>query len=92
MYCWIEHKITDTDKFWGEAGKMMDQIPDGLKLISALPSSDGKNAVCLWETKTTDGLKDYMEGHVGNFANNHYFEVNQEKAMGLPTALAATGT
>ena len=76
------HSISDPEKFWGTAGSA--ELPDAVKLHSALPNDDGSRAVCLWEADSVDAVRRVVEDSVGDVSENEFFEVNPQNAQGLP--------
>jgi len=89
MHTVIHHTINDSEK-WNQATQkimsMMEQqtLPKGFKPLEYLPSTDGRKAVCVWETDSLDGLKLFMDQATAGVARNDYFEINVENSIGLP--------
>jgi len=85
----VHHQIRDP-KHWAEATQhiMSDmqqgRLPEGLKGLMYLPSSDGRQADCLWEADKLDHLKSFIDGQTGRAAKNDYFQVNEQGAVGVP--------
>jgi len=85
MFIVVHHDITS--KAFFEAGEsVVKNVPAGVKPIHFLPSTDGKQAVCLWEAKTIDAVKNHLEPKIGKSARNTYYAVDSKIAMGLPVA------
>jgi hypothetical protein len=90
MHIVIQHHITDPVK-WDRGVKnimsMVEQqrLPSGVKPLQYLPSADGRNAICLWETASLGALQQFVERETSG-ARNEYFEVKEEAAIGLPKA------
>jgi hypothetical protein len=82
LYVVVIHSISRPEEFWGAAEQ--GEFPEGVNLHSALPNADGSRAVCLWEAESPDTVRDLVEGTVGEFSSNEYFEVNAQNAQGLP--------
>lgn len=82
MFIVAQHQISNPAKFWEtvKAAKM----PEGVKIVSTLPNSDGTRAVCLWEANDLSAVKNIVESAVGQFSKNEYFSVEAKNAMGLP--------
>ncbi len=59
------------------------RLPNGIKPIQYLPSADGRNAVCLWETESPMALRKFIDRETRG-ARNEYFAVNEQAAIGLP--------
>jgi len=89
MFVAIHHSITDPKK-WEEATSkigpmvMQGRLPKGLKGISYLPSTDGRQANCLWEADSLENLKRFLDPLTTPAARNEYFQINAEHAFGLP--------
>jgi len=60
------------------------RLPKGLKGLMYLPSTDGRQADCLWEADKLDDLKSFLDGETGKAAKNEYIPVNEQAAVGLP--------
>ena len=88
MFIVIEHVITNSDEFFGLLPKVAE-APSGLKAIQFFPSTAKDRAVCLWEAKSLDALKDFFEPLSAQSSRNTYYTVDGTKAMGLPTMAAA---
>ena len=88
MHAVIHHHISDPAK-WDRSVKnimsMMEQhrIPSGLIPLQYLPSADGRNADCVWETQSLEALQKFVDRETAG-ARNEYFEVKAEAAIGLP--------
>jgi hypothetical protein len=88
MHVVIQHQISDPVK-WNQGVKnimsMIEQhrLPGDLKPLQYLPATDGRTAVCLWETGSMKALKEFTERETAG-ARNQYFEVNAQSAIGLP--------
>ena len=88
MYVTAIHSIDDPTKFW-EAAQAL-QLPEGAVLHTVTPNEDGTRAVCLWESSSVSIVEGIVEGGAGDVSTNEYFAVNDQNAMGLPVAAAAT--
>ena len=85
-----QHQITDPEKFFSmNAEEVAGGGPPGVQGRQFFPSQDGSVAVCLWEADSIDTLRDYLDPATAGVSENTYFEVNEERAMGLPEAAAA---
>jgi hypothetical protein len=60
-------------------------IPEAFKLHNVLPDNSGSKAVCLWEADTQDTVSNFVNGVVGQYSNNGFFEVGAANAVGLPS-------
>jgi hypothetical protein len=88
MYIVVEHTITDPDVFFGLASKVAE-APSGIVAHQFLPSMSKDRAVCLWEAKSVDALKGFLEPLAAKSSRNTYYAVDSTKAMGLPIRKAA---
>ena len=75
------HNISDPEKFWSAV--QTTPIPEAITLHSSLPNKGGSRAVCHWEAESLDAVRDLVEGTVGQFSSNEYYEVEMANAMGL---------
>lgn len=80
MYIVAQHHIKDPARFWS----LSPQGPGAPRLQAAYPSNDKTKGVCLWESDSIDALRDSIDPLVGDAAENTYFEVDAEFAIGLP--------
>ena len=86
MFIGVNHQISDPKKFWDTAKEELPKVPAGFNLCTAVASKEGATAFCLWEAESVEKLKAYMEPRWGGpVAVNKYFEIDAEKAVGLPT-------
>jgi hypothetical protein len=83
MYIVVEHTITNPDVFFGLASKVTE-APSGINPIQFLPSVNKDRAVCLWEAKSVDALKGFLEPLSAPSSRNTYYAVDNTVAMGLP--------
>ena len=84
MFIVVRHDITNQQAFFAAAEAVASNAPQGVKPLQFLPSTDGKQAVCLWEAKSVDAVKNYLETKVGKSSKNLYYAVDSKVAMGLP--------
>lgn len=90
MHVVIQHQINDPAKWDRSVKNIMSlieqqRLPSGVKPLQYLPSTDGRNAVCLWEAGSLKALQEFTERETSG-ARNVYFEVKGEAAIGLPKA------
>jgi len=83
MYIVVEHAITNPDVFFGLAQKVTD-APSGINPLQFLPSVNKDRAVCLWEAKSVDALKGFLDPLTAPSSRNTYYPVDNTVAMGLP--------
>jgi hypothetical protein len=89
MHVVIRHYISNPAK-WEQSSKSImakieqHRLPPGLKPLEYLPSTDGRNADCVWETQSVKALQQFIDQETTGAARNEYFEVKTESAIGLP--------
>jgi hypothetical protein len=88
MHVVIQHQIIDPLKWERGVKNIMSlieqqRLPSGIKPLQYLPSTDGRNAVCLWEAGSVRALQEFTERETSG-ARNVYFAVKDEAAIGLP--------
>ena len=84
-----QHRITDPEKFSSmDAKEVGEGGPRGVQLRQFFPAQDGSVATCLWEANSIDTLRDYLDPATASVTENTYFEVDDERALGLPEAAA----
>ena len=84
MYVLIEHRISDPDSFFSTAESALSQMPPTIKLHHTFPTPDGTRAICVWEGRTIDDVRDYIESAVGRFSRNEYVEVVNKEGVVNP--------
>jgi hypothetical protein len=90
MHIVVQHRITDREKFFSmDAAEVAGGGPPGVQGLQFFPSLDGSVAACLWQADSIDMLRDYLDPATAGASENTYFEVNEERAVGLPEAAAA---
>ena len=88
MFIVVEHTITNPEVFFGLAEKVTE-APSGIHALQFFPSMNKDRAVCLWEAKSVDALKGFLEPLTTRSSRNTYYTVDSTKAMGLPIKKAA---
>jgi hypothetical protein len=84
------HRITDPEKFFSmNAEEVAGGGPPGVQGRQFFSAKEGSTAVCLWEADSIDSLRNYLDPATAGVSENTYFEVDAERAMGLPEAAAA---
>ena len=84
MYVVVKHSISDPAKFWPIAQEAAAALPQGTRIHSTLPNREGSTAVCLWEADSVEAVRSLVESVAGDMSQNEYYEVDSQKAMGLP--------
>jgi len=88
MFIVVEHTITNPDVFFGLASRVAE-APSGINALQFLPSTSKDRAVCLWEARSVEVLKGFLEPLTGRSSRNTYYTVDSTKAFGLPIKRAA---
>jgi hypothetical protein len=83
MYIVVEHTITDPDVFFALAPRVAE-APAGINALQFFPSMSKDRAVCLWEAKSVDVLKGFLDSFTASSSRNTYYAVDSTKAIGLP--------
>ncbi|HET7319217.1 MAG TPA: hypothetical protein VFK23_08785, partial [Nitrospirota bacterium] len=60
------------------------EAPAGINAVQFFPSMSKDRAVCLWEAKSVDALKGFLDPLTAPSSRNIYYAVDSTKAMGLP--------
>ncbi len=90
MHVVVQHRITDPDKFFAvDAEEVAGGGPPGVQGRQFFPSRDRSTAVCLWEAPSIDALRDYLDPATAGMSENTYFDIDSERAVGLPESAAA---
>jgi hypothetical protein len=88
MFIVVEHTITNPDVFFGLASRVAE-APSGINALQFFPSVSKDRAVCLWEAKSVDALKGFLEPLSAQSSRNTYYTVDSAKAIGLPSKKSA---
>ncbi len=84
MFIVVRHDITNPQGFLGAAEAVSKAVPQGIKVVQFLPSTEGHEATCLWEGTSIDAVKNYLEPKTAGLSKNTYYAVDSKAAMGLP--------
>ncbi len=88
MFVVVEHAITNPGVFFGLVSKAAE-APSGIKALQFFPSTSKDRAVCLWEAKSVEAVKGFLEPLSAASSRNTYYTVDSTTAMGLPTVAAS---
>jgi hypothetical protein len=78
------HNINDPENFWAGAKEVSKNLPANLKIHGIFPAKDGNTGTCLWEADSAQEVQEFLDKVAGQFAKNLCYEVDVEKAIGLP--------
>lgn len=86
MFVTVIHRIHDPEGFQkAEAEAMAGGLPDGVALPIHAATRDHRFGICVWEGESVAAVRDVVEGAVGPFADNEYYEMDVD---GLESQLA----
>jgi hypothetical protein len=87
MFVTVIHRIHDPEGFQNAEAKALE---GGLPTTVALPvhaaTHDHRLGICIWEGESVAAVRDVVEGAVGPYANNEYYEMEVD---GLTAQLPA---
>lgn len=89
MYVIAEHRVKDQEAFFADVPSVAQNAPDGVQPHQFCPSEDGSTAVCLWEADSVEAVRAYLDRITEGVAENTYFEVDLDHAIGLPESSQA---
>ena len=87
MYVVARHRITDAERFFTVAAAAAEEAPPGVYGRQFCPSQDLTEAVCLWEAESVAVVESYLDSLIADAAENAYFPVDLEHAIGIPTPI-----
>jgi hypothetical protein len=88
MFVFIHHQIHD-QRLWKEKVNAMAPPPDSLRRHQFLTAIDTTEAACLWETPSIDELRNYIDPALEPASTQAYFQVYEQRAVGLPVSQLA---
>ena len=76
MFVTVIHRIHDPEGFQTAEAKAMEAgLPAGIALPIHAASRDHRFGICVWEGESVAAVRDVVEGAVGPFADNEYYEM-----------------
>ena len=76
MFVTVIHQIHDPEGFQAAEAKAIEAgLPDGVALPIHAASRDHRLGICVWEGESVAAVRDVVEGAVGPFADNEYYEM-----------------
>jgi len=87
MFVAVQHTIQDPEAFWAKAGEIVPNLPGYVKLHQCFPNKNGTRGICIWEGDSVKAIQVYLDGQVGQFSSNDYFEVENKELIALPTGI-----
>ena len=91
MHVVVHHRVIDRERFLAtDPHDIAANAPPGATVRHFLPARDASAADCLWESRSLDALRDYLDPATRGVCQNTYFEVAPESALGLPEPASAS--
>jgi len=76
MFVTVIHRIHDSEGFQGAKAKAMEGgLPPHVALPIYAATNDGGLGICIWEGESVDAVREVVEGAVGPWAVNEYYEM-----------------
>ena len=88
MYVVVQHTVSDPAVFWNSADP--NKLPAELKLHHTFPTPDGTRAVCIWEARSVDAVREFVEPLLGRASRNEYFAVENRDGVARPSQVPQT--
>ena len=77
MFVTVIHHIHDAEGFQEAEAKALEAgLPSQVALPIHAATEDHKLGICIWEGESVDAVRRVVEGAVGPYANNEYFEMH----------------
>jgi hypothetical protein len=83
----VIHRISDPETAQSR-GQALFEPHEGVQLLQFCPSQDFSAATCIWEAESMDAVRDLVDPTLGDAAEQTYYPVDTEQAVGLPEAAA----
>ena len=83
MYVVVYHRFKDPQTAFARGEKLIknEDAPPGVRGLQFYPSREGTAATCLWEAKSVDDVRGYVDSTLGDSSDNTCWEVNAELAF-----------
>ena len=76
MFVTVIHRIHDPDGFQNPEAKAMEGgLPPHVALPIHASTNDHGLGICIWEGESVDAVREVVEGAVGPWAKNEYYEM-----------------
>ena len=76
MFVTVIHRIHDPEGFEAaEAKALQAGLPAGVALPIHASTDDHRFGVCIWEGTSVASVRDVVEGVVGRYSENQYYEM-----------------
>ena len=76
MFVTVIHRIHDPEGFQAAEAKALEAgLPAGVALPVHAATRDHRLGICIWEGESVEAVREVVEGAVGPWAENEYFEM-----------------
>jgi hypothetical protein len=76
MFVSVIHHINDPEGFQAAEAKALEAgLPAGVALPVHAATRDHQLGICIWEGESVAAVRDVVEGAVGPYSKNEYFEM-----------------
>jgi hypothetical protein len=76
MFVTVIHHINDPEGFQAAEAKALEAgLPSHVGLPIHAATTDHKLGICIWEGESVEAVREVVEGAVGAWATNEYFEM-----------------
>jgi len=77
MFVTVLHHIHDPEGFTAAEQRALDAgLPTQVALPIHAATTDHRFGICIWEGESVEAVREVVEGAVGAWARNEYFEVH----------------
>ena len=77
MFVTVIHRIHDPEGFRAAEAKALEGgLPAGVELPVHAATSDHALGICIWQGESVEAVRGVVEGAVGPYANNEYYEMH----------------
>lgn len=77
MFVTVIHHIHDPEGFQAAEAKALEAgLPSHVALPIHAATNDHGLGICIWEGESVDAVREVVEGAVGPWANNEYYEMH----------------
>ena len=77
MFVTVIHRIHDPEGFQAAEAKALEAgLPSHVALPIHAATNDHGLGICIWEGESVDAVREVVEGAVGPWANNEYYEMH----------------
>jgi hypothetical protein len=76
MFVTVIHRIHDAEGFQAAEARALEAgLPAGVALPIHAATGDHRLGICIWEGESVDRVREVVEGVVGTYSDNEYFEM-----------------